>query len=485
VADLRIKRIGYFGKMPKSGDFVSRNVDPVIKDGFDRWLQESITESQAQLKESWLSAFLTAPIWRFLLLDQFGASKAMLGIMIPSVDKVGRYFPLSVFIEISGLQLDHGAMVICDEILHEFEDLLLGVLSEELDQDFFDYQLGLAARRLADKPLQNPNSTGSKQFGEMEGLAHRLLDLQGSGGTLWWTEGSDHRQPDTLLYQAMPNNTVFASFLRDPNHFRDLEWAWETARDLNSSQQNNASIDALDKCLAGELHIISHRGADHGQHNTTAAVFSSQSQAFTVSDGRFGAGHFAMASRFVAQVVPTLLSRTQKDGYTSRNEDQELDRIASFLMTKFVGVPHPNLLSPLSFASVFMDEPENARLLSTGDYLCFQKGRHGVVQLLGSHYGGGDGDQTLRQDQAGHYKTVSLKLEAGDRLLLTNSAFDTPHLRDELYEAIAAPSVSSAAKSLFHNATIKGVPGNLVIAVLDYAERAPTNSKLQPDLGIE
>jgi len=484
VAGFRIKRIGYFGKMPKAGDFVSRNIDATVKEGFDRWLQESITDSRAQMKEGWLGAFLTAPIWRFLLLNQFEASKSTLGIMIPSVDKVGRYFPLSVLIEISELQLDHAAMVMCDTILHEFEDLLLGVLSEELDQDFFDYQIGLAARKLADKPLQQPGIMRSSQFGDVEGLIPQLKELQGNGGSLWWTEGSENRQPDILLYRSMPNNSVFASFLRDPNHFRDLEWAWETVRDLNSSQQDNPSVDALDKYRHSELHVISHRGTDHGQNNTSAAVFSPEGHAFAVSDGRFGTGHFAMASRIVARVVPTLLGRSHKDGATGQSEDQELDRITSFLMTKFVGVPQSSLTAPLSFACVFLDDPANVRLLSTADYLCLQKGRHGVTQIFGGRHVGSE-DPTIRQDQSGHYKSVSLKLETGDRLLLTNSAFDTPHLRDDLYDAIAAPNVSSAAKSLLQNATIKGISGSLVVAVLDYARPASTNSELQPDLGIK
>jgi type VI secretion system protein ImpM len=486
MAGFRVKRVGYFGKMPKAGDFVSRNVDSAVKDGFDRWLQESLSESRTQMKEAWLGAFLTAPIWRFLLLGQFGGSRAVLGVMIPSVDKVGRYFPLAILIEFSELELDEDVMTTCDAILHEFEDLLLGALTEEIDQDFFDYQIGLAARKYGDKAVDLTNNPASARFQGAEGLAQRLGDLQSLGGSVWWTEGSDSRRADLLLYRGMPGTTVFASLLRDPNHFRDLEWAWDTARDLNITQQDNPPVDLADKFPSASFHLISHRGTDHAQHNTSAAVFSAEHQTIMISDGRFGTGHFAMASRVLGRVIPSLLRPGSMEGNRGSGQNQidaELDRINAFFSTKFVGVPLSTLSSPISFAALFLNGQGGAHLLIAGDYLCLHKGRHRVSQIFAARHSG-EGP-TIRQDQTGHYRSVILKVEAGDRLLLSNSAFDSPHLKDDIYEAFAAPKFGAATKSLWQNATIKGLPGNIMLAMLEFEQNAQTTSELQPQLGVD
>jgi type VI secretion system protein ImpM len=486
MAGVSVKRVGYFGKMPKAGDFVSRNLDAKVKEGFDRWLQESLSESRAQLKEAWLGAFLTAPVWRFLLMGQFADSKSLLGVMIPSVDKVGRYFPLAVLIELSEFELDQNALATCDTVLHGFEDLLLSALSEEIDQDFFDYQVGLTARKFANKPLPQPSDPTESRFPSTEGLAQKFSELQSLGGSVWWTEGSDSRQADLLLYRGMPSSSVFASFLQDPNHFRDLEWAWDTARDLNITQQDNTAVDLTDKFSCASLHLISHRGTDHAQHNASDAVFSAEHQTVVISDGRFGTGHFAMASRVLGRVLPALLGSLSMVGDGGSGRDKiiaELDRIKAFFSTKFVGVPQSSLSSPISFAALFLSDPHGTHLFIAGDYLCLHKGRHGISQIFSTRHSGDD--PTIRQDQTGHYKSVVLKLEAGDRLLLSNSSFDSPQLKDDIYEAFAAPSIGRAAKSLWQNATIKGLPGNITLAAVEFTGIAEKTSELQPDLRVE
>src|SRR5699024_2225277 len=59
------------------------------------WLQSCLAESRRDLGEGWLDAWLCAPIWRFWLGSRIAGVPA-LGAMMPSVDGVGRYFPLCV-----------------------------------------------------------------------------------------------------------------------------------------------------------------------------------------------------------------------------------------------------------------------------------------------------------------------------------------------------------------------------------------------------
>jgi type VI secretion system protein ImpM len=97
---------GWFGKMPFLGDFASRRLPQAFIAPWDEWVQHSIAASRAQLGEQWLDIYLHSPIWRFALWpgvigDTSGGDTGWAGVMMPSVDKVGRYFPLTIAAEIA------------------------------------------------------------------------------------------------------------------------------------------------------------------------------------------------------------------------------------------------------------------------------------------------------------------------------------------------------------------------------------------------
>ncbi len=88
--------VGFYGKLPCRGDFLRRRVPQEFVDAWDPWVQECISESWHQLEERWLESYLTSPVWRFVLADGVCGTGAYAGVMLPSVDRVGRYFPLTI-----------------------------------------------------------------------------------------------------------------------------------------------------------------------------------------------------------------------------------------------------------------------------------------------------------------------------------------------------------------------------------------------------
>lgn len=88
-------RPGFFGKLPWLGDFVTRGLPNSFVTPWDSWLQAGMAATREELGDAWLERFLTAPIWRFVL-PAGCAGPAMAGVLMPSVDRVGRYFPLTV-----------------------------------------------------------------------------------------------------------------------------------------------------------------------------------------------------------------------------------------------------------------------------------------------------------------------------------------------------------------------------------------------------
>lgn len=94
--------VGFFGKLLSHGDFVSRRLPADWIDHWDHWLQQGMSCSRQQLGAEWTDYYLVAPICRFLLGCGSVDQHAWAGIWMPSVDRVGRYYPLTLAAPISG-----------------------------------------------------------------------------------------------------------------------------------------------------------------------------------------------------------------------------------------------------------------------------------------------------------------------------------------------------------------------------------------------
>jgi type VI secretion system protein ImpM len=89
-------RCGLFGKLPVKRDFVAVAAPRPWLDAWEPWMQGALSASREALKKTWQNSYLKAPIWRFWLgADICGAS--VMGALMPSLDGVGRYYPLTVF----------------------------------------------------------------------------------------------------------------------------------------------------------------------------------------------------------------------------------------------------------------------------------------------------------------------------------------------------------------------------------------------------
>ncbi|MGX8009528.1 type VI secretion system-associated protein TagF [Mesorhizobium sp. ORM8.1] len=86
AADLIVP--GLYGKMPATGDFVTRRLPGDFVRVWDRWLAQNIVPMFG------LEAWPQSTALRFLAGPGFFGASA--GIVLQSADRVGRQFPLSV-----------------------------------------------------------------------------------------------------------------------------------------------------------------------------------------------------------------------------------------------------------------------------------------------------------------------------------------------------------------------------------------------------
>jgi type VI secretion system protein ImpM len=87
--------IGVFGKYPGKRDFVAFGLPQAVLGPIEGWLQSALAASQNQLGGRWQDYYMVMPIWRFRIGSEITGSDC-LGALMPSVDGVGRYFPLLI-----------------------------------------------------------------------------------------------------------------------------------------------------------------------------------------------------------------------------------------------------------------------------------------------------------------------------------------------------------------------------------------------------
>jgi type VI secretion system protein ImpM len=131
---------GFYGKIPSHGDFLSRRLPRQFIEPWDQWLQGGLAASREQLGQSWLDIFLVSPIWQFALSPGLCGNDAWAGVMMPSVDKVGRYFPLMLATQVNDYQLTKLFDPNCGWFA-ALSQLALSSLDYEFDLQSFDEQL--------------------------------------------------------------------------------------------------------------------------------------------------------------------------------------------------------------------------------------------------------------------------------------------------------------------------------------------------------
>jgi len=111
-----------FGKLPTHGDFVSRGLTPAWRDRLDVWLSAEMVRARDDLGEWFDQAFDSAPPWRVAVPVGNNDDRWFGGALSPSVDAVGRRFPLIVAFDTSDAQSAVAAARQCENAIYRAYD---------------------------------------------------------------------------------------------------------------------------------------------------------------------------------------------------------------------------------------------------------------------------------------------------------------------------------------------------------------------------
>ncbi|HEY4366079.1 MAG TPA: type VI secretion system-associated protein TagF [Steroidobacteraceae bacterium] len=223
--------IGWFGKLPSHGDFLHRRVPEAFINAWDPWLQQCMASSREQLGQDWLQTYLTSPVWRFFLSGGVVGASSFAGILLPSVDRVGRYFPLTVLAELPSDLPPMAVAIHGREWFRTIEGLALHALeSEEFVLEDFDAAIQGSAATLAgveqyygiDLGQSFPQAADHWRLplSSVDRAPAALIDPLLAAATrelrplsMWWTDGSEHLGASCLLVKALPDSVRFTAML--------------------------------------------------------------------------------------------------------------------------------------------------------------------------------------------------------------------------------------------------------------------------------
>jgi type VI secretion system protein ImpM len=241
-----LTEVGFYGKLPCRGDFLQRRAPQDFVDVWDAWLQQSLHESRQQLQASWLETYLTGPVWRFVLAPGVCGERAYAGVLVPSVDRVGRYFPLTLIATLDAndclIEIACGSK----DWFAAAESLVLDAIqAEALDFDTFDEHVALLRERLdTDGADESSRVASLLRASEFPGGADRWhLPIAATGSfqsavnafaygemarvlqplALWWTEGSNAVAPSWLSTRGLPEPRAFVAML--DGNWVGAEWS--------------------------------------------------------------------------------------------------------------------------------------------------------------------------------------------------------------------------------------------------------------------
>jgi type VI secretion system protein ImpM len=221
--------MAWHGKLPSLGDFASRRLGAEFIEPWDGWLAAGLLALREAKPQTWLEDYLASPSWRFLLMPGAmpGAAgrQAWAGVLMPSVDKVGRYFPLTLVQALGEGPASTQQMQALWFWLSRVDELARDALYDDWSVDRLEQELAAMAGPGV-QALQSPQPVWPTMGDLLEvalpaGLdAATLIGVEAqhtwaaqARGRAWWFAKPDDAAPLLRLSMGLPKATALGLLL--------------------------------------------------------------------------------------------------------------------------------------------------------------------------------------------------------------------------------------------------------------------------------
>lgn len=228
--------VGFHGKIPSMGDFVTRRLQTTLIDRWDDWMQLCMDFCKRNINDQWNETYMVGPVWRFFFQSGIVGDEAVCGIFFPSVDRVGRYFPFAMFAPLSG-NVVASSIIEQDAWFDRMEALAMEVLNPSLDFSAWDNAMELEPLPILDAASAvEEDATVPQKAANIGPLARitlprgpllkPLIDWHVSAlsppHSIWWKRDNNEEVQSLAIADGLPDASAFpAFFCEDWEH-----WGW-------------------------------------------------------------------------------------------------------------------------------------------------------------------------------------------------------------------------------------------------------------------
>ena len=219
---------GWYGKISTLGDFAQRRLPPEFVQASDAWLSRAMLACRQQLGERWLDGYLTSPVMLFAWAPGVADANWWFGVLMPSCDNVGRYFPLLIAQRRAHPPLDRSALDHLEGWFDHLANAATQTLRARSTIEGFEQALNdappwpsveVSAARLA----LAPHLTGDVEHHEfahgvsigrwLQTIALDALQSRFNGCSIWWRRGDATRDTEAEVVHGLPEPAAFARML--------------------------------------------------------------------------------------------------------------------------------------------------------------------------------------------------------------------------------------------------------------------------------
>lgn len=187
---------GWFGKIPTLGDFVRRNLPESFVEPWDAWLSEELWQAQLALTDDWSQTWQRVPMWYFALGAEVVDELSWQGVLVPSVDRVGREFPLTIALSQGRHTAARGA-----QWWGALGELARRAVGPDGSADLLDEALAACAGEPAGL---------ARDHGRSACAAEPDRETPGAGTSSWWrADGGERHEATALMLAGLPRGERF------------------------------------------------------------------------------------------------------------------------------------------------------------------------------------------------------------------------------------------------------------------------------------
>jgi type VI secretion system protein ImpM len=485
--------VGFYGKLPSHGDFLRRRVSDGFVGAWDRWLQECVAATRAALGDGWLEVYLTSPAWRFACAAEACGPRAVVGVMAPSVDRVGRYFPMTIVAE-----RPPGARVLeafeAGPFFEGAEQLIIATLeADTVDFDEFDERVQAlagsfadgdararlvvspsAAAVLADAPpdafqvaLDAPDRPGRA----LEQIAGLRIEALYAPLVLCWTEGSSIVEASCLVSKGLPHPDRFVAML--DGQWSGRRWLSVPARVEPGRAADDTTIGVTAPCRFRSA-ASSHAGRVR-EKNQDAFLERPEVGVWAVADGLGGHTRGEVASRMVCDA----LADWAPDSSFDRTIEDATRRIGEVNEQLFRMAARTPRADPIATTVVgLLTRGAECAVIWAGDSRAYLW-RGGELDRLTRDHSVAESDGPARDPESnvvtralGAESRVALDVSRfpvlpGDRFLLCSDGLTRVVQDAAIRKSMSGPDIQGAVDGLIQAALDAGGPDNVTAVVVE------------------